>query len=75
MTDELWYILLILIPVACLVFFLAVDNYYLRRRARRLQKRVEYLRDGNDLMNKRGFAPAECADSHLAGDCPLCGAV
>ena len=73
--DEIWYVLLILLPIACLLFVLFVDNYYLRRRVKRLRKGFDYLRDGNDLMKKRGFDPAECADSHLAGDCPLCGAV
>ena len=29
----------------------------------------------DDDLEKCGFAPRECRESHLAGDCPLCGAV
>lgn len=72
--SEIWWVLTILFPFLCLIFVLSVDNYFLRRRVKRLRNRFEYLRDGNDLMKKRGFDPAECAASHLPGDCPLCGA-
>lgn len=72
--SEIWWVLIILFPFLCLIFILSVDNYYLRRRVNRLRSRFEYLWNGNDLMKGYGFDPAECAESHLPGDCPLCGA-
>lgn len=72
--KDIYWILLILIPLVPLILTLAIDNYYLRRRVKRLRGKFEYLRNGNDLMKKHGFDPAECAESHLPGDCPLCGA-
>lgn len=71
--NEIWYVLMILFPLLWLIFVLSMDNHYLRQRVKRLRIRFEYLREGNDLMKKHGFDPAECANSHLAGDCPLCG--
>ena len=51
--------------IVCLLLFQSLE------KARR--KRKEKIAEHKALI-ERGFDPNECAEHHLRGDCPLCGA-
>lgn len=79
--SDVYFVLLILVPIGCLISILWVDNYYLRRRIKRLrikltekQRQSEPKKEHNSLLIA-GYDPIECAELHLPGDCPLCGAM
>jgi len=77
--NDMWVLSLLAIPIACLIFVLTVDNYYLRRRVKRLRAKLDEAKRICDEANQRydvtllGFDPIECEEYHLQGDCPLCG--
>lgn len=58
----------LLIP---LNFFVIGWLYGARRTRRMIQRHNEAA--WREYLLESGFDPEECAEVHLAGDCPLCG--
>ena len=71
--NDIWWVLVLAIPIACLLFVLIVDNYYLRRRVKRLRADLDKVNLRCEAT-LRDYDPIECEECHLPGDCPLCGA-
>lgn len=72
--NDIWWLLLGAIPIACLVFVVSIENRYLRRRVERLQAKL----DESNLRHKAillDYDFIECEECHLPGDCPLCGGI
>lgn len=75
--SEIWWVLLIIIPLACLIVLLSIDNHYQGRRIERLKQKIERQKleiDGIKSALRCEFDPIECEEVHLPNDCPLCGA-
>jgi hypothetical protein len=68
----LW-LLFFLIPLGSLIFILAIDNCYLRRRVKKLRGRLIEADEYKDAI-AWDYDPIECKEHHFPGDCPLCGA-
>ena len=66
-------ILMMVMPVAILVFMYITDERHWRRKVERLQVELDKANQKYDATI-RGFDPIECEEHHLPGDCPLCGA-
>jgi len=65
---QVWLFWAVLVPLNCFVAGVLIGE----RRERKGQERAERMA-WNRYLRESGFDPDECEQSHLPGDCPLCG--
>ena len=61
----------IIVPLGIIALVFAFEQL---RQMRKQDKKERDKAEERRYMIECDFSPSECAESHLPGDCPLCGA-
>ncbi|KKL65604.1 hypothetical protein LCGC14_2153340 [marine sediment metagenome] len=64
---------LIMVGWVLLIVFFQREDWRLRKKIGKLEAELNHTKH-NQYVRELGFDLDECADIHLPGDCPLCGA-